>query len=861
MSAWFNSFMNRANPAPCVRLVATPRFVRPFVLVTLGLSACASLVDRGAGTLDFETIDASYVVDAELDLEFRKLLLERRALPPLEAEEGAQMRQQIRQSLTQLAERSKGWVPPQRVLDDLALEELRGPEAWEARRASYQETGSAKDAYLFGRLEVGERAKRLFGEARQLGPELSWARHGFAWLRTRSGDATRGGELEEEAIDRAASLYESLYFERAGALAEVIAGDREAAEARLQLLSTHPRLLPEESAALRAWVVGSSFSHIAGSVEDLLKGINKETGEAYLLALALLRPDSGLADADLEQLVSDIKAASFVGRSRAERMRAMIVQLEGRDGREAVRVKERLQLELVSEGLDGLLGEVQSQESLRAGIALLAGDLEPWLAKWRKGLPRFLSEAFAKQESGEERGGLHLNEGLVQLLMSPPTRSNRSQNYEEGASIPGLEFLPGLVMAGWFKVAEVIQAGVDSGSSPALRARALAASSLLTEIEYIAAAATEKEAVTSLNEVLQKIERVARDTGWMEEGAPGLLDSPRLHYGQIAEVVHPGPVYLGGGERPEGTSNGDEVGGLAKLLSSLGRVGIAGQQMGMPDLVVRPLLAWEWISGEHLGAPYEGTVFWCQGVDVPSRFERGGAGIAGAALHEGYWIDIEAVRVTWDDWRFQRAMSLASSGEPRWGQAPKCETGRRTQPVPLLGEAQRLALRMFVDRANNPVDFDELLRAVAIHEEGHLCDRARFLPFGDHLLDLLQFLVEVNFSPLGVMRRLEYRAQLVALCEVADSRLVLFDILSQVEGLEARASGEGITPHAAAYQELLSDLVAVFDSQWGDDSGEPEGGPFGLEPDRYLRWQLHTIAPAALRSAALVLAKQEGLVE
>ena len=54
---------------------------------------------------------------------------------------------------------------------------------------------------------------------------------------------------------------------------------------------------------------------------------------------------------------------------------------------------------------------------------------------------------------------------------------------------------------------------------------------------------------------------------------------------------------------------------------------------------------------------------------------------------------------------------------------------------------------------------------------------------------------------MGVSRRLEYRAQLAALCICEDPRLPLSDVVSGAE------SGGDVTAHAAAYRNLLEDFL------------------------------------------------------
>jgi len=98
--------------------------------------------------------------------------------------------------------------------------------------------------------------------------------------------------------------------------------------------------------------------------------------------------------------------------------------------------------------------------------------------------------------------------------------------------------------------------------------------------------------------------------------------------------------------------------------------------------------------------------------------------------------------------------------------------------------------------------------------------------------------------------RLEYRAELSALCEAPDPRVALVAILEAAEG-----SSSGITPHAQAYRELLADLLAVLDREIERDAKRwPE-----IRPSFVLAHQLHWLSAERLRELALKLARSEGI--
>jgi hypothetical protein len=243
-----------------------------------------------------------------------------------------------------------------------------------------------------------------------------------------------------------------------------------------------------------------------------------------------------------------------------------------------------------------------------------------------------------------------------------------------------------------------------------------------------------------------------------------------------------------------------------------------------------------------------------------------GARIAGAALHEGYWIDVDQVRSEVASWAelaqsFRGAPERVRLALGVQGLAVTAgEAGRkeRIATSSLLDQAERVRLAVLHDRAPRGddvaagelgrVELDELLATSGAHEEGHLCDRTRFLPLSKRWPRALALLLDCGFSPRRVQEELEYRAQLTAIAAVADPRVPLAQVLDGVEG------GTSVTPHAAGYARLLDDLVAMLDD-------EMERGAFpSLARDRTLVHQLHHLTPEEVRALAVALAKRKRMV-
>ena len=150
------------------------------------------------------------------------------------------------------------------------------------------------------------------------------------------------------------------------------------------------------------------------------------------------------------------------------------------------------------------------------------------------------------------------------------------------------------------------------------------------------------------------------------------------------------------------------------------------------------------------------------------------------------------------------------------------------------------------------ISLDELLEATAVHEEAHLCDRTRFLPLQRNLGRIAALALRSGLSGEGISRRLEYRAQLIALCSVSDPRIPMVSVLRSAEG-----GSNDVTPHGDAYRELLVDLVALLDAEVErDPSAWPE-----VAPDRVLVQQFHRFSGETVRRLARELARREGLFE
>ena len=768
--------------------------------------------------------------------------------------------------------------------------DLLGIEALDVHLRALEDEGEdAAELYLTGRLE-GEPGLARFERAASVAPRLSWAQHGLAFAAELEGHHSEALEYERRALELARDSWERSFFTSALARIEVNADRPKDAIERLRDRIEQPEIAPPD------WIELSV--QLAETELGLL--FRPEAREGYDRALKLLR-DHELTDLEVASLAARVRQVSWIDDPARLELQLALASRAGS-------MRDRLRAELLLEHRPTplALGLLRRAEEA-AGQALLSGPLAR-RARFAAGQFAEAIEAWRAEQPScvLDEEGLPLDRRLAQVV-----GRSRASDLDEPDPLFALGIA--LIDAGWFREARSVASTLalhDLDRALGIEARAVAGQQLLQGLDrqmrrlersdapgFDALSDAFGDGALTLEELEQDTEvevedlqgllaaigpRVARANeflGGTRDGgqlAHELATSPLLHYGFVGALVHPGPRFSAADEQAGYGTAGERVPGLARVLDRLGRFGIFGKVLGGggPDGTVLQRVHVEARSGTHLGVDWHGTIAWCEGADVPSRAVRRGARISGAALHEGYWVDVDMVRQEWFGWREleerflgdemerltsalgTRGLALATSAEQ-----VRARRKERRRIEPLLGAADRLRIAVLADRyalvaggdveAGELVPLDELVENTAIHEEGHLCDRTRFLPISQNLLGIAGFFVSNRLSPARVSERLEYRAQLIALARARDPRVPLVDILRATE------VGGGLTPHAAGYGEILEDLLSELDRRLADDPDQwPE-----LDPDRMLAHQLHRIGPGRLRELALSLCESEGLVE
>jgi tetratricopeptide (TPR) repeat protein len=777
-------------------------------------------------------------------------------------------RERARAAYERATDLAPDWVAPRRQLDTLATEDLLGIEALARHRKSLEtRPDDATELYLAGRLEGARGAKR-FEEAAAVDPSLSWAHHGLGFIASQR-DVRLAIRHQERALALARDPWERTFF--TSTLARyLVAAD----EPKRAIEVLEERLADPEIAA-----VDEIELSVQTALIELGLVLQPEYQRGWERALRLLR-ESDLTDQEVEDLVRRLR---FLRSSESGSLELQLA-LASRPG--AARDRWRADLLLDQRPSPLALGLLRRAEDTARSAPLMraarfaAGQFALGVEEWLADLPRAVLDG-------------------QRLPLDPRLRSvvelARSLSHDDGADSLAA-FGDALLDAGWFREARAVAARLaidDLDRALALEDQAAASQQLLSELQRTLDAAQPQvvghlagptqakrrsEARTLVELLAACAAPIARSNavigGETDEARlrKALVESPLIDYAGLASIVHPGPHFSKGDEREGLGREGGEVPGFAAVLSRLGRFGIFGQMMGAePDGTILARVHVATRRGEHLGVPWSGTIAWCEGADLKSRAGRLGAEISGAALHEGYWVDIDSLRRERGPWRdFERQFfrgqpperverALSSRGIALSTPKSRAEDRRRERRDVsiLLGQADRMRLAVIADRKREHPDepgitLDELLEITSTHEEGHLCDRTRFLPLSSNWFRALALLAKCGFSPDAVSRRLEYRAQLVSLCSSTDPRVPLVSVLRSAE-----SGGGEVTPHASAYRELLADLLAALDeelesrpAQWTE-----------IDPDYVLAHQLHRLGPESVRRLCRKLARREGLFE
>ncbi len=808
--------------------------------------------------------------------------------------------EEARESAQRAALLAPDWIAPRRFQDELSRTDLVAVEALAQHRAELGlHPDDAEVCYLAGRLE-GRSGSWRFERAVMLDPSLAWGWHGLAWAAANDGDVPKALRYGEKALALARDAFEIAFFQGGLARIEFARGRPREALARILPLIESSEIAPVDRLELS----------VQAAQIELSMFFQPEGRRGEQRALRLLREEI-LTEAEVEALVARLR---FLRISDGSGSLELQLALAARSSPARDRLRAELMLEerptplalgLLARASANRNGHLASGPLLRAA-RFAAGQFELGVEEWLADLPAGLLDERRLPREPQLAALVDAARALGDAAPRPVSTAGGIDSRIAARSLAS--FGDRLIAAGWFREARAVAGALaahDLDQALALEDRAAAGQQLLGAIRRLLVTSdlTEFAASSQGSDGSQHFRPLERGPLAERHSAhvDGLLDalaqlfasarvvwgkaaeadvsaaefraSPRYSYGWLGQLVHPGPYFSKEDQRLGLGVAGEAVPGFARAFAGIGRFALLGEVLGGdgPDATVLQTTLVERRSGEHLGAPWSGTVAWCEGSDVQPRAAREGATISGAALHEGYWVDIDAVRRERDVWarverefggddqRARRTAALATRGLAIVSPANRPDLARieRRSVQALLGESDRMRLAVLAERQSHAggasgVTLDELVQLTAIHEEGHLCDRGRLLPISEHPLRIIALLARTGFGPQRIAERLEYRAQLIALCEAPDPRLAWVDVLSAGEG-----ETQSITPHAAAYQRLLVDLIETLDIEF---ERHPKDFP-ELDAGHVLAHQLHLLPPDSLRRIALLVAKSEGLSE
>jgi hypothetical protein len=709
------------------------------------------------------------------------------------------------------------WVVPQRELDTLEVEALRGPSAWARRLRAIEQAATPARLYLLGRLE-GDLGAARFERALELDADHAWSWHALGVASARQGKPAEALRCAKEALRRSRGEWESSEFARVLAARLDAAGDADEAKAVLRTARARStraearRLLDLHAAELgltQGKVDEAALDLGLALVAEALLAADELERLCMLLSIACQSDDlQALLDHALQE---GARRAPGAARAVLERRLAWRAEQSG-DASAALRRLEAAAM---------LDGEEPSGPRLRL-LRLQAG---------------LLVDAFERR--ADEFDGLVAVEARLRELVALARRA------EEQGDAPSLvALLESCHARGMYDECAVLArrlGELDGAAGAEWERRAAAGRAALASLRRLAARIDRRAegAPRDLDDLLLGMAACAapaleRPAG--ELAAAWRADERESHMG-LAELVEP---------LPDGRARS-----LARDLRALGRFVLCGDHAGSagPDLVVLPLLLESPIRGDHLGVRYAGTASLCEAADIGPRAARLGSPIAGAALHKGYWLDLDAVRPAAEAWR----RFAEEWDDPRAVRALlNQELPRSDDPARLVathGEGRRLVLAALLERGSGERVAAPGLAEVAslsmLHEEGHLVDRALHLPAWRNLPSVLRLCLDGGFGARGIQEELELRAELVGWCKAIDPRLAIGKALSDAE------SGDARTPHASAYRRLLQDYLRVLHERAAELPGIDPGAPLCL--------QLSRLSADVLREAALELSRRKHL--
>ncbi len=212
-----------------------------------------------------------------------------------------------------------------------------------------------------------------------------------------------------------------------------------------------------------------------------------------------------------------------------------------------------------------------------------------------------------------------------------------------------------------------------------------------------------------------------------------------------------------------------------------------------------------------------------------------GAGLGGACLADGIWLDVDSARLTESTVRRALQRDATYLGAVRASGPLPADTLDGPHALSDPGcTALRLFLR-YVER--NPDQPWGSYWALEAHEHGHVADIRRHLPIMKGLPATISLLVSKGFSPEQVEMELERRAQLAAVVDAKDPDFALAEMLLALP-LWERTPGV----HDGGYAQGLRQMTVHI-------ATHPERYP-QIDPTKRIVTQLDRLSNEEIRALA-----------
>lgn len=662
--------------------------------------------------------------------------------------------------------RAPEFVEAHRAYQNLLLgRHRRGQLVNEYQRFLAEAPGSAPRRYLLARLwSDAQRQLEGFEQALRADPGLYFGHVGSGYAALDLDDAERAASAFRRALALRPERVEAVQ----GLLRALLArGDPDDIEEQIEIANDilerdEHDLMARRVLLAQALAEGKAREACQAAVQTALEAPGDEAAE---LALGMLARSGAPPDFDLARLFLASAAGAHAGAGWLV-LRAFVEERAG-DPRAALRLVQ---------GALPADARLESVSALRRRLLLKTGRLAA-----------HLDEVFSRRYAA----GFRLGDGGAAAEALAAVRAQLGNGVLRGAQaeeavrvLSGL----GLVEAAVLLADDCLDADPGACGLALLRDEALRHRAFVALLCDHFTRLYEQEEEPALEEVIGDLRRISLECLGEDVVEPVIL----REYFPIGSFLDPDP---------------QSGSGLARYFDRFGTFFMVGKRLWEgPEAYALERIA---DGREEIGGR---TVYRVVGENllIPSRTEHAGGEIAGFAFDTFIALNAdrarsgaEAARSLWEGTAGDGRELL---GDPLLAAADRAERLDVREPLSLAARAAFRCFDAWVGSGRLPEQFPGLLLdAVEAHEQEHIQDAARFLPFFQDLGRKLGLIWDVRFSPARAEAWLEERAQTAALAH-AQSPLAVLAATAPLLPQESSAA-----PHVRGYQDLARRLVRAVE--------------------------------------------------